>query len=145
MSAAKIVAIVEAKTTGYEALANGVDVITAELRYGSALTAVITGGWHHPKSYPFSMEYTVGAEGGTVEYSSLGRAPTLYRADGEIEMLPMTEQDGYRAEIEYFLDCCRRGESPSWCPPEESANAVAFALCILESRRRNGQRIRCQL
>ncbi|HXA68370.1 MAG TPA: Gfo/Idh/MocA family oxidoreductase [Bryobacteraceae bacterium] len=129
--------------TGYEALADGVDIITAALQYGGAWTAVITGGWHHPKSYPFSMEYTVVAENGTVEYSSLGRAPTLYRADGEMEMLPLREQDGYRAEIEYFLDCCRRGESPNLCPPEESADAVALALCILEARQRNGEKIRC--
>jgi len=131
--------------SGYEALADGVDIITAELHYGGGLTAVITGGWHHPKSYPFSMEYTVVAEKGTVEYSSLGHAPTLYRADGEIEMPPMTKQDGYRAELEYFLDCCRRGESPSVCPPEESAEAVALALCILEARKRNGEKIRCEI
>lgn len=131
--------------TGYEALADGVDVITAELHYSGGLTAVITGGWHHPKAYPFSMEYTVVAEKGTVEYSSLGCAPTLYRADGEIEMLAMTEQDGYRAEIEYFLDCCRSGVPPSLCPPEESAEAVALALCILKARKRNGEKIRCEL
>ena len=130
--------------TGYEALADGVDIITAELHY-ELLTAIITGGWHHPKSYPFSMEYTVIAEKGTVEYSSLGSAPTLYRGDGEVEMLVMTEQDGYRAEIEYFLDCCRRGESPSRCPPEESADAVALALCILEAQKQNGEKIRCEL
>jgi len=130
--------------TGYEALADGVDIITAELHYGG-WTAVITGGWHHPKSYPFSMEYTVVAEIGTLEYSSLGRAPTLYRADGDIEALALREQDGYRAEIEYFLDCCRRGDSPSLCPPEESADAVALARCILEARKRNGEKIKCQL
>ena len=130
--------------TGSEALADGVDIITAELHY-DRWTAVITGGWHHPKSYPFSMEYTLVAEKGTVEYSSLGRAPTLYRADGEIEMLALREQDGYRAEIEYFLDCCRRGESPNLCPPEESADAVALALCILEARKRNGEKIRWEL
>ena len=129
--------------TGYEALADGVDVITAELHY-PGLTAVITGGWHHPKSYPFSMEYTVVAEQGTVDYSSLGRDPTLYGQDGEVEPLPMAQQDGYRAEIEYFLDCCRRGERPSLCPPEESADAVALALCVLEARARNGEKIRCQ-
>ena len=131
--------------TGYEALADGVDVITAELQYGGGLTAVITGGWHHPKSYPFSMEYTVVAERGTVDYSSLGRDPTLYGAEGGIELLPMGPQDGYRAEIEYFLNCCRRSESPSLCPPEESANAVAMALCVLEARKRNGEKIRCEL
>src|SRR5579864_1014729 len=119
--------------TGYEALADGVDILTAELHYSGGFTAVITGGWHHPNSYPFSMEYTVVAEKGTVDYSSLGRAPTLFGTGGEIEMLAMREQDGYRAEIEYFLDCCRRGQSPSLCPPRESADAVALALCLLEA------------
>ena len=66
-------------------------------------------------------------------------------SDGEIETLETTGQDGYRAEIEYFLDCCRRGESPGLCPPEESADAVALALCILEARKRNGEKIRCEL
>jgi predicted dehydrogenase len=130
---------------GFEALATGVDVITAELHYSNGLNAVITGGWHHPKSYPFSMEYTVIAENGTAEFSSLVCAPTLYLADGGVENLAIKEQDGYRAEIEYFLDCCRRRESPSLCPPEESADAVALAQWMLEARRRNGQRIRCQL
>jgi predicted dehydrogenase len=131
--------------TGYQALADGVDVITAELYYDSGLTAVITGGWHHPKSYPFSMEYTVVAERGTVEYSSLGSAPTLYGADGEFETLATKEEDGYRSEIEYFLNCCQRGENPNLCPPEESADAVALTLCILEARKRNGEKIRCHL
>jgi hypothetical protein len=91
------------------------------------------------------MEYTVVAEQGTVDYSSLGRAPTLYGADGEAELLALKEQDGYRAEIEYFLDCCRRGESPRACPPKESADAVALALCILEARKRNGEKMPCQI
>ena len=35
-----------------------------------------------PKSYPFSMEYTVTTDGGTLEFNSAGREPTLYREDG---------------------------------------------------------------
>ncbi len=131
--------------TGYEALPDGVDVITAQLEYGDGFVAVITGGWHHPKSYPFSMEYTVVAERGTVDYSSLGRDPTLFRPDGESELLPMAKTDGYRAEIEYFLNCCRRGERPSLCPPDESAKAVALALSILEARKRNGEKVGCEI
>jgi predicted dehydrogenase len=131
--------------TGYEALASGVDVITAQFHYPGGLTAIITGGWYHPKSFPFSMEYTVVADGGTVEYSSLGRPPALYGADGKMELLPMTDRDGYRAEIEYFLDCCRHSRTPDLCPPEESASAVGLARCMLEARNRNGEKIRCNL
>jgi predicted dehydrogenase len=141
--------------TGHEALPSGVDVITAQFHYPGRRTAIITGGWHHPKSYPFSMEYTVVADSGTVEYSSLARVteprssgsgpPALYGADGKIELLPMKEVDGYRAEIEYFLDCCRHNRPPDHCPPEDSADAVALTRCMLEARNRNGEKIRCNL
>jgi predicted dehydrogenase len=131
--------------TGYEALASGVDVITAQFHYPGRQTAIVTGGWHHPKSYPFSMDYTVVADGGTLEYSSLGRPPALYCSDGKMEVLPMADLDGYRAEIEYFLDCCGHRRTPELCPPEESADAVALARCMLEARNRNGEKIRCNL
>jgi predicted dehydrogenase len=131
--------------TGYEALASGIDVITANLHYSGQRTAIITGGWHHPKSYPFSMGYTVVADGGTVEYSSLNSPPALYSADGEREALPLEEADGYRAEIEYFLDCCRHRATPELCKPEDSADAVALTLAMLEARKRNGDEIPCDL
>ena len=131
--------------TGYEALHSGVDIITAELHYAGQGTAFIAGGWHHPGAYPFSMEYTVVMDGGTIDYSSLGRAPSLYRADGSAQELPMQEKDGYRAEIEYFIDCCRAGSSPELCPAEESADAVGLTRLLLEARNRNGERIPCQL
>ena len=131
--------------TGYEALGSGIDIITAELHYSGGRTAIVTGGWHHPKSYPFSMEYTVVSDGGTVEYSSMDRPPVLYSADGEREALAMAETDGYRAEIEYFLECCRRGAKPELCSPEDSANAVTVTRLMLEARKRNGEKIPCEL
>src|SRR5258708_1319053 len=90
--------------TGYEDLANGIDHLTANLYYpaiGGAVT--VTGGWHHRKSYPFSMEYTVVAENGTVEYSSAGRPTTLYRADGEEEAVKEPLTDGFEAELAYYV------------------------------------------
>ena len=131
--------------TGHEALASGVDVIAATFHYASGFNVVVNGGWHHPKSYPFSMEYTVVADGGTLEYNSAGRAPTLYRQSGEMETLAIEERDGFRAEIEYFLDCCRDGHAPELCPAEESAAAVAVANCMLEARKRNGEKIPCKI
>ncbi len=131
--------------TGYAAPGTGVDVITGELHYPGLGTAVISGGWHHPKSYPFSMAYTVVADRGTVEYSSAGVAPTLYRDDGTVEVLPMPEKDGYQAEIEYFVDCCNSGRMPELCPPAESAAAVKLTRLMVEARNENGGRIPCTI
>jgi predicted dehydrogenase len=131
--------------TGFEDLQRGIDLISAQIFYENGGVAVVTGGWHHPKAYPFSMEYTVSGDGGTVEYSSAGRDPALYRGDGESEPLPLAAQDGYAAEIAYFIECARRNCAPEICPPEESAEAVRLTRLMLEARNRNGEKIECKL
>ena len=130
---------------GHEALGSGIDVMAAELHYSGGWSAYITGGWHHPKAYPFTMEYTVVMDRGTVDYSSQGRPPALYGADGCGKSLSMPDTDGYAAEIEYFIGCCNSQRRPEACLPEESATAVAVMRLLLESRSRNGERMRCEV
>jgi predicted dehydrogenase len=130
---------------GYEALGAGIDVMAAELHYSGGWSAFISGGWHHPKAYPFTMEYTAVMDGGTVEYSSQGRPPTVYGADGGEKPLSMSDIDGYAAEIEYFIGCCNSQRRPEACLPEESAIAVGVMRLLLESRSRNGERMRCEI
>lgn len=127
--------------TGYENLEAGIDFINATLHYPSIGSVVVTGGWHHAKSYPFSMEYTVSADGGTIDYSSDNRPPKLYKADGETEELPLDDADGYAAEIQYFADCVNNGRQPEICSPADSASAVYLAHQILASRAAGGKRI----
>jgi predicted dehydrogenase len=132
--------------TGYEDLAGGVDVIAATLHYESVPSVVITGGWHHKKGYPFSMEYTVVTSGGTFDYSSArGNDVTLYSAAGESRGVDLRNEDGFEAELRYFVGCCRTGERPAFCPPEESAQAVKLSLLLLDARLRNGDKIPCRL
>jgi len=130
--------------TGYEDLSRGMDVMEAQLYYADGFVATITGGWHHPKSYPFSMEYTVVCDGGTVDYSSLGRDPMLFRSDGESEALTLAATDGYQAEIEYFLECAEAGKRPDICLPADSAAAVRLTRLLEESRAKNGEKVKCQ-
>jgi predicted dehydrogenase len=120
--------------SGHEDIPHGIDTILARLDYPGIGFVAVTGGWHHAGAYPFSMEYTVVADGGTVDYSSAGRPATLYRADGAVEPLDCPEGDWYRAEIEYFLECCRTGAEPALCPPGESALAVKLGRQMVASR-----------
>ncbi len=133
------------EATGYEDPARGIDLIHAEFFYSHGGVVLVTGGWHHPKSYPFSMEYTVVCDRGTVEYSSTGREPALYSEDGSMQALEPGNEDGYAAEIAYFADCCRNRRQPEICPPRESADAVKLARLMLEARNKNGERIECNL
>lgn len=98
---------------GYEDMARGIDWIAAEFHYPAIGGVVVSGGWHHPKSFPFSMEYTVVADGGTIEFSSNGHPPALYRADGEKEALAVPQKDGYQEELRYFVECCIQGRRKS--------------------------------
>ncbi|HTQ56015.1 MAG TPA: Gfo/Idh/MocA family oxidoreductase [Bryobacteraceae bacterium] len=130
--------------SGYEDLPRGVDWIVAQFWYPSIGAVVISGGWHHPAAFPFSMEFTIVADNGTLEYSSAGAPLTEYGADGAAHPLDVPDRDGYRAELEYFLDCATRGARPAACPPEESAAAVQLAELMLASRARNGEKITCK-
>ncbi len=122
----------------------GIDCMDAQLFYESGV-ATISGGWHNSGEFPFRMEYSVTLDGGTVEYSSLGRPPVLFGAQGGSQPLELAQQDGYAAEIAYFAECCDSGRAPDRCPPAESAGAVKVMRLMLESRNRNGAKMICNL
>src|SRR5206468_5702387 len=130
--------------SGYEASERGIDWILAQFHYPNIATVAITGGWHHPKSYPFSMEFTVVSDGGTLEYSSAGRPLTLYQADGTEGPVTLADVDGFQAELQYFVACASAGSKPERCPPQESALAVRLTRGMVQSSSRNGERIECR-
>ena len=126
------------KARGVEEMAKGIDLAEALLDYGDGREVHISGGWHHPKSYPFSMEFTISCEGGTLDFHSGLRRLTLYRADGESEEVKLTETDGFHAECAAFAAACEAGEAPANCRPEESAVSTKMALAMRASRDQNG-------
>jgi len=135
---------VAVSATGHEDMPHGIDIIVAQFHY-PGFDVIVTGGWHHPKAYPFSAEFTIVADGGTLEYHTAGKALTLYQSDGAEAAVELPERDGFEAELEYFIACATTGTKPTRCPPQESAMAVRLTLKMLESRRRNGEKIECKL
>jgi predicted dehydrogenase len=130
--------------TGYENMAGGIDSIVAGFHYENIGDVTIAGGWHHRGEYPFSMEYTVIGDNGVVEFSSAGRPAAVYWKDGSRETSTAGGGvDPYRAEIEYFLECCRGGRQPERCPPADSAASVRFTKLMVEARDKRGEKVRC--
>jgi len=125
---------------GHLDTAASLDVVHGQLFYPFG-TVGISGGWQHEGAFPFGMEYSVTLDGGTVEFSSAGRPPTVFNQTEQA--LPLESKDGYAAEIEYFVECCRSGRQPERCLPRESANAVELMRTLLASRERNGRKILC--
>lgn len=129
---------------GYQDLSRGIDVVNAELSWPGIGPVLITGGWHHPKSCPFSMEFTVVTDPMTIEWTSADDAVRLFRADGEMELGILNEVDPFEKELAYFADCALSATPPDLCPPEESAQAVELMVRILESRARGGEPVLCR-
>jgi predicted dehydrogenase len=130
---------------GHRDAAASLDMLYGQLFYPFG-TVAVCGGWQHEGAFPFAMEYSVTADGGTIEYSSAGRPPTLYTQTEQV--LPLIgdggpARDGYAAEIEYFVDCCRAGRQPERCAPRESAAAVDVMRTLLAARDRDGRKILC--
>ena len=130
--------------TGHEDLRGGIDNITAQFHYQDVDSVTITGGWHHRGAYPFSMEYTVVADNGVVEYSSAGRSAQVYWKDGRNEPLPSPDVDPFVEELAYFVDCCRSRTAPGRCPPHESALAVWAAQLMVQAREKKGEKLQCE-
>ncbi|MFL6446976.1 MAG: Gfo/Idh/MocA family protein [Bryobacteraceae bacterium] len=130
---------------GYESLSDSIDIISGRLHYPNNLAIEIAGGWHHPKTFPFTMEYTVVMDEGTIDFRHETRPPTLYARSGDETALTLGTRDGYAAEIEYFVQCCQTRQQPTLCPPAESAQAVGLMKLLLQSRRENGSTIACKL
>lgn len=131
--------------TGAEGLGQGLDILDASLHYAGGLDVEITGGWHLPSNYPFSMEYTVAGELGVMEFSSADpETPHLYGRDSD-HRPALSAKDGYLAEIEYFVECVKTGAEPKRCTPESSAQAVALARLLDVARTEKGKSIPCQL
>lgn len=126
------------RARGYRDLARGIDVIHADLIYPKLGPVIITGGWHHPNSYPFSMEFTVTHDAATLEWSSATNDFREYGENGEAQSIPLEDQDAFEAELSYFADCVERGAQPDRCPPAQSAMAVALIGKMVESREKNG-------
>jgi predicted dehydrogenase len=123
---------------GVEDLALGLDVVDARLEYESGIPVSISGGWHLPSEYPFSMEFSIVLEGGALDFHSAQRRLTLYRANGKAEEPALPERDGFESELEAFVQACERGAAPEKCRPEESALATRIALAMRESREKKG-------
>jgi predicted dehydrogenase len=130
------------RARGHRDLARGIDIIHADLIYPELGPVVITGGWHHPSAYPFSMEFTVTADAATLDWSSATKEFRRCRETGDGETIALEERDAFVSELAYFAQCVTKNIQPERCPPKQSAEAVALIHRMMESRGKNGAIVR---
>ncbi len=123
---------------GCEDLDAGIDFVEARLDYGNGVPVIVSGGWHHLASLPFSMKFTILCDGGTLDYTSEQPGLRLHSVAGEVTEIALTEQDGFVAELQAFVNACEAGEAPANCRPEDSAKSIQAALAMNRSRALGG-------
>lgn len=109
----------------------GIDLVNAQLDYpGFAVT--VSGGWYLTSAYPFSMEFTIAAEDGVLEWS--GGVLTEYRAAGEPLVIDLPKDDPFESELAHFHNCAVAGRASQICPVSESVDAVRLMEQIIRKR-----------
>jgi predicted dehydrogenase len=106
------------------------------------------GSMTMPKSYPFSSNIRVLAEGGVAEYafsaapaedggnigaSDAARGLRLYPAGGDPLTVPVESADPWGPEIAYFVDCVERGKQPEQGTGEQARDALLVSLAVNRS------------
>lgn len=112
------------------------------------------GGWNLPPGYPFEMNFRAVFEKGTLFYSSVTTPMTLYRRSGRNTLVKVPEPKvkagggggnisslgGYFNEIQYLVNCVKRGRKPETATVGDARDSVALALREIASATRNARR-----
>ena len=118
-------------SAGYRKLTSEWDHVVTRYHFADGPLVVAEGGWAMTKGYPFAMEYTVNFERATASFRG-GPQPLTVYVEGQPPLSPeLPEGMGYDHEIDYFLDCIRRGAAPSRVTLEDGWNTLR--LCEAES------------
>ncbi len=119
---------------GYQRAGGGIDRVTSLWHCGPDRVVQIEGCWDMPPGFGFNMGFTAVFERAAIVYDlASGKPLTIFHLSGESETPRIEGEDGYFAEIEYFLTCVERNETPRISTPQESRDAVAIALAERES------------
>ena len=107
------------------------DFLTANLIY-DGFDVTITGGWYSCK-IPFRASFLACFENGYVEKSEgnlyvNGEKVEFPAQDEEVDAgINIKSTEGYKEEIEYFINCLNSGSAPEKVMPETSRDSVGMA------------------
>ncbi len=105
------------------------DRIHAQWYYDAVPLVQVEGGCDMPGNFGFNMGFTAVFENGGVHWDmNTGKPPAVYE-NGKDPVTPdIPTEDGYHAEIDYFVSCIEQNQDPKLTTPQESRDSVAIAL-----------------
>ena len=130
------------------ARSSGRDQAQVLVTYDGA-SATIDGGSTMPDSYPFTSRFEVLCDNGAVEYHfrAGGRSfevgeptnvLTIYRNEGDPEVVEVEQTDPYENECAYFIECVRNGTPADRSTPADAMVAMRLSLAAQTSAASGG-------
>jgi predicted dehydrogenase len=103
----------------------------ATLRFESGAVGYIDAGWDRPPGGDLESEFEVAGDEGVLEYDAGDGTPVRMRTtDGDESLPPPVARDGYRRELDAFVEAVREGSDP----PVSVADAIEAARLSLAAR-----------
>jgi predicted dehydrogenase len=122
---------------GYARPSGSFDRIHALWYYDSVPSVQLEGWWDMPGNFGFNMGFTAVFETGGIQWDmNTGKPLAIYESGKDPFAPQMPAQEGYHAEIDYFLSCIEQNRDPKLTTPQESRDAVAIALAEQRSAQR---------
>jgi predicted dehydrogenase len=92
------------------------------------------GGWIRSRTFDLRMRAFFILESASIELVSRGKTVvTVYPETDEPFPLPLTEEDGFVAELRDFVEGVEKGRLSELNPPQAAADGVALCLLEIES------------
>jgi predicted dehydrogenase len=128
---------------GTRGAAGGWDHVVTSLDYGDK-KAMLEASYAFPAGFPFQMSFRLAGESGAVDFRLGGVAQVderaaaqttlmLYRAGAAPERLPAPAEDGYTAEIRYFVDCLLGDRQPAVATLAEARAVLSIVMAARQS------------
>ena len=117
----------ESRTTPYDYSLSRFDYGDYTVKIGSAWLA---------EDAAFCMSYTAEFEKGTLRFD--GETVSFIAADGSVQSVPLTEEDGIMGEIAYYVDILNSGKPNTYNPPEQTVRTMFLMEKCFESGENGG-------
>lgn len=121
---------------GYSKITNAIDHVFTRYDFGEAGPLVTAEGtWAMADGFPFTMQFTVNCEHATIVFDAAATPALQVYQEGRAEAIPLAEGMGYLHEINYYLNCIKRGVPPQIVTIEDAARSVQIVEAEIKSIR----------
>jgi predicted dehydrogenase len=122
------------RAVGCRGVSGQIDHSFATYQYPDGRYALLEVSWAYHAPWPFEMAITVCGDSGTLTWSSLAGCDVLLYAGGrEPQRLSCGSENGWKRELDYYVDCVLAGRPVARCVPESSRASIALSLLEQQS------------